>query len=72
MTGSRTRSRTILRVLAGASAVLAIVQAVVGVLALEVAEGGAELAGMGVALLVSAGISAAVAVLCVVGLRRSR
>ncbi|PPF64285.1 hypothetical protein C5E16_14770 [Clavibacter michiganensis] len=58
--------------LAGASAVLAIVQAVVGVLALEVAEGGAELAGMGVALLVSAGISAAVAVLCVVGLRRSR
>ena len=72
MTVSRARSRTILRALAVVSALLALAQVVVGTLAVSGAEGRADITAMGVALLLAAAISAAVASLCLIGLRRSR
>ncbi|MDQ0744695.1 zinc transporter ZupT [Clavibacter sp. B3I6] len=72
MTHSPARSRTALRVLAVAAAVVAVAQAVVGVLALTAAEGREVMTAMGAALLVSAAVFVVIAVLCAVALRRMR
>jgi hypothetical protein len=56
-------SRAMTRVLAVVTAALAVAAVVVGVLAVSVADGGAAITAMGVALLVSAAISGTMPVL---------
>ncbi|RIJ57077.1 hypothetical protein [Clavibacter phaseoli] len=66
------RVRTIRRVLVVVFALLAVSQAVVGVLAFTVTDGSDSTGPLGVVMLVSAGLSATLSILFAVVLRRSR
>ncbi|OUE18973.1 hypothetical protein BFL36_13095 [Clavibacter michiganensis] len=66
------RIRTTQRVMIAAFAVLAVAQAVVGVLVLMAADGADENGALGVVMLVGAAVSATLSILFAVALRRSR
>ncbi|MBM7412348.1 putative membrane protein [Clavibacter michiganensis] len=66
------RIRTIRRLLVIVWAILAVGQAVVGVLALTVTDGAEGIRAMGVAMLVGAAVAAIMSALFAVALRRSR
>jgi hypothetical protein len=69
--GSR-RIRTTQRVMIVAFAVLAVCQAVVGVLGLTITDGTDSTRALGVVMLVGAAVSAILSILFAVALRRSR
>ncbi|WP_435080523.1 hypothetical protein [Clavibacter michiganensis] len=66
------RIRTTRRVLVVAFALLAVGQAVVGVLAVTVTDGSDDIRMMGMVMLVGAAVSATMSILFAVALRRSR
>ncbi|MBF4622658.1 hypothetical protein [Clavibacter sp. VKM Ac-2872] len=72
VTDPAARIRTTRRVLVVVFALLAVGQAVVGVLAFTVTDGAEGIRAMGVAMLVGAAVSATMSALFAVGLRRSR
>jgi uncharacterized membrane protein YeaQ/YmgE (transglycosylase-associated protein family) len=72
MTDPAARIRTTRRVLVVVFAVLAVSQAVVGVLASTMTDGSDGIRTMGVVMLVGAAVSATLSTLFAVGLRRSR